>query len=47
MFRRTAFRLAQASVKAAAEPALHTLQVSKAQGIARGLTGGELGRSAA
>ncbi|KAF4121269.1 cysteine synthase [Geosmithia morbida] len=39
MFRRTAYRLAAASVKAAAEPTLHTLHVSKAQGIARGLTG--------
>ena len=39
MFRRSAWRLA-ASVKAAAEPSLHTIQVSKAQGIAKGLTGG-------
>ncbi len=40
MFRCTAVRLV-ASVKAAAEPALHTLQVSKAQGISKGLTGGK------
>lgn len=39
MFRRSAWRLA-ASAKAAAEPSLHTIQVSKAQGIAKGLTGG-------
>lgn len=40
MFRRSAWRLA-ASVKAAAEPSLHTIQVSKAQGVAKGLTGGK------
>merc|ERR1712000_212981 len=38
MFRRTAWRLA-AHVKAASEPSLHTIQVSKAQGIVKGLTG--------
>merc|ERR1712000_701269 len=38
MFRRSAYRLA-ATAKAAAEPAIHTLSVSKAQGVAKGLTG--------
>lgn len=39
MFRYTARRLAVAAVKAA-EPSSHTLAVSGAQGVARGLTGG-------
>jgi cysteine synthase len=39
MFRRTAVRLAAAAVKAA-DPTAHTLAVSKAQGVAKGLTGG-------
>jgi len=38
MFRRTAWRLA-AHVKAASEPSLHTIQVSKAQGVSKGLVG--------
>jgi cysteine synthase A len=40
MFRYTARRLAVAVAKAA-EPSAHTLSVSKAQGVAKGLTGGE------
>lgn len=39
MFRQTAQRLAVAAAKAA-EPSAYTLAVSKAQGVARGLTGG-------
>ena len=39
MFRHSARRLAVAAAKAA-EPSAHTLAVSKAQGVAKGLTGG-------
>ena len=39
MFRHSVRRLAAAAVKAA-DPSAHTMAVSKAQGIAKGLTGG-------
>jgi cysteine synthase A len=39
MFRHSARRLAIAAAKAA-DPSPHTIAVSKAQGIAKGLTGG-------
>lgn len=40
MLRPSARRLAAAAVKAAAAPSSHTLGVSRAQGVSRGLTGG-------
>lgn len=40
MFRYTARRLAVAAAKAAEPPTAYTLAVSKAQGVAHGLTGG-------
>jgi hypothetical protein len=40
MFRPSVRRLAAAAAKAAAAPSSHTLNVSRAQGVSRGLTGG-------
>jgi hypothetical protein len=40
MFRPSARRLAAAAAKAAAAPTSHTINVSRAQGVSRGLTGG-------
>lgn len=43
MFRHSVRRLAVAAAKAS-EPSAYTLAVSKAQGVAKGLTGGTYGR---
>lgn len=42
MFRHSVRRLAVTAAKAAELPTSHTLAVSKAQSISKGLTGGEL-----